>query len=213
MTVMTRIENLIDELVSDGAPRKVMSRLQGWALVGSLALFLIASVVLAYSLRYDLSVISFTLPLAWKMITTALLAVALTHVVLQASQPQYRFYAVRLLPAGLAAAAFFFPALMDWMQGGMPDMALAGFKKCLFTIGGLGLVQLLIVLLWLRHGAVTHAASTGYLAGAASGAWASFSYSFYCGHDEMYYAGTWYTLATLGLSLVGGLIAPRICKW
>jgi hypothetical protein len=213
MTVMTKIENLIDELVSDASPRKAMSLTHGWILVASVALFMTLSIILSLAMRADLREFSFTMPLVWKLMTTSALALSLTHLVIKSSQPQYRIYAVRLIPAGLALAVFFMPALIEWIAGGMPNPALSSFGKCFLTIAGLGLIQLAVVLLWVRNGAPTHPATTGYLTGAAAGAWASFAYSMHCTHDEMFYAGTWYSAATIALSLFGGLIAPRFCKW
>jgi hypothetical protein len=53
----------------------------------------------------------------------------------------------------------------------------------------------------------------GFLAGIASGAWSSFAYSIYCTHDQLFYAATWYSLATLALGAAGSFLAPRVCKW
>jgi hypothetical protein len=213
MIVMTKIENLIDELVSDASPRKAMSLTQGWILIGGIAFCMSLSVVFSYAMRPDLRTFSVTVPLVWKLLTTGVLGLSLTHLVIKSSQPQFRIYAPHLIPAALAVAVFFMPAFTEWISGGMPSPALSSFGKCFFTIAGLGFAQLAIMLLWVRNGASTHPTMAGYIAGAAAGAWASFAYSLHCSHDEMFYAGTWYSAATIGLSLFGGFIAPRICKW
>jgi hypothetical protein len=211
--MMTKFESLIEELVTDMAPAKPMSHALAWVLVAAGAALMLAVVILKLKLRYDLAQFQFTLPLLWKLSTTLGLAAVLTHLVLSAAQPQYRIRSTQLIPALFLACAFVVPGLVAWVADGAPNPALFGYKTCLITISSLGAVQLAGILLWLRQGAPTHAAQAGFLAGIASGGWASFAYSVYCLHDQIFYAATWYTLATLALGGIGALLAPRVCKW
>jgi hypothetical protein len=210
---MTKFEALIDELATDMAPAKPMSQPMAWTLVAAGAVLMLVVVIFKLSLRYDVAQFQFTLPLLWKLVTTLGLAVVLTHLALRAAQPQFRIRATRLIPALFLSGAFVLPGLIAWVAEGAPNPALFGYKTCLVTISSLGGLQLAGILMWLRHGAPTHATQAGFLAGIASGAWASFAYSVYCTHDQIFYAATWYTLATLALGGIGAVLAPRMCKW
>jgi hypothetical protein len=210
---MSKFEALIEELVTEVAPAKPVPRLFAWLVVAVAIVLMTAAIIVELKLRRDLVSLDYTLPLLWKLLTTAGLGLVLTHVVLSAAQPQYRMRPLQLVPALLAGAAFLVPGIAAWVAKGAPNPALIGYKTCLTTITLLGSIQLCGFLLWLRNGAPTQAKQAGFLAGLASGAWASFAYSLYCGHDQMFYAAAWYTLATMLLGVAGSLIAPRICKW
>jgi hypothetical protein len=210
---MSKFEALIEELVTEVAPAKPVPRLFAWLGVAVAIVLMVAIIIIKLKLRRDLVSLDYTLPLLWKLLTTAGLCLTLTQLVLSAAQPQYRVRTPQLVPALLVGAAFLLPGLSAWVANGAPNPALVGYKTCITTITLLGSMQLCGFLLWLRNGAPTQAKQAGFLAGLASGASASFAYSLYCGHDQMFYAATWYTLATMLLGVAGSLIAPRLCKW
>ncbi len=211
--MMTRIENLIDELVSDAAPRKATSHLTGWLQVGLTTAAMIMIVVFSYRVRPEISGFTMSWILFWKLFSCSFIGTVLTYLALRSAQPQFRLSTYRFVLPVLAIATFLLPALSNWVSAGIPNPALVGFKHCLSFIVGLGAVQLTVLLMWIRHGATTNPHVSGIIAGGAAGAWASFAYSMYCAHNEAFYAGTWYTLATLLLAAIGGYLAPRVCKW
>jgi hypothetical protein len=210
---MSKFENLIEELVTETAPAKPVPRSFLWMSVSGCVALMVAMIILKFSLRSDLATFHFTTPLLWKLLTTAGVGLALTQLVLSAAQPQFRIRPLQLVPALLLGAAFIAPGFVAWVAKGAPNPALVGYGTCLASITVLGLMQLAGFLMWLRHGAPTHAKQAGFIAGLAAGAWASFAYSVFCSHDQMFYAATWYTLATLLLGVVGAVLAPRLCKW
>jgi hypothetical protein len=210
---MSKFENLIEELVTETTPAKPVPRSFIWISVGCCVALMLAMIILKFSLRSDLAALDFTMPLLWKLLTSAGIGVALTRLVLSAAQPQFRIRTLQLVPALLLVAAFLAPGFVSWIAKGAPNPALVGYGTCLTSITILGLMQLAGFLLWLRHGAPTHAKQAGFIAGLAAGAWASFAYSVFCSHDQLFYAATWYTLATLLLGIVGAALAPRLCKW
>jgi hypothetical protein len=210
---MSRFENLIEELVTETTPAKPVSRLISWLSIGGCIALMVAMIILKFKARSDLATLHFTLPLLWKLLVTAGIGLALTQLVLSAAQPQFRIRMPQLVPALLLGAAFVAPGFIAWLAKGAPNPALVGYGTCLASITVLGLLQLAGFLLWLRHGASTYAKQAGFIAGLAAGAWASFAYSVFCSHDQMFYAATWYTLATLLLGVVGAVLAPRLCKW
>jgi hypothetical protein len=210
---MSKFEHLIEELVTEQTLAKPVPRTVVWIGVACSAMLMVAMIILKFKLRSDLAVLDFTMPLLWKLLTTAGIGLALTQLVLSAAQPQYRIRSLQLLPALLLGAAFIVPGFVAWVAKGTPHPALIGYGTCLASITVLGLLQLAGFLIWLRHGAPTHAKQAGFIAGLAAGAWASFAYSVFCSHDQLFYAATWYTLATVFLGIVGALLAPRLCKW
>jgi hypothetical protein len=210
---MSKFESLIEDLVTDATPALPMSRNYAWFGVACVAVLLTGVLIAALKLRHDLAALQVTGALIWKLITSLGLAVATTQLVLKAAQPHFRIHATQLVPALFFAAAFLLPGLLSWVSSGAPNPALTDYRICLLTVSALGLLQLGGLMLWLRQGAPTHARQAGFLAGIASGAWASFAYSMHCPHDELFYAATWYTLAALLLGALGRWLAPRLCKW
>jgi hypothetical protein len=210
---MSKFDYLIEELVTEQVPSRPVPRSFAWMAIACCAMLMVAMIILKFKLRSDLAMLDFTMPLLWKLLTTVSIGVALTQLVLSSAQPQYRIRSVELLPALLLGGAFIVPGFVAWVAKGAPNPALFGYGTCLVSITVLGLLQLGGFLLWLRHGAPTHAKQAGFIAGLAAGAWASFAYSVFCRHDQLFYAATWYTLATLLLGGVGAFLAPRLCKW
>jgi hypothetical protein len=210
---MRKFESLIEELVTDSMAAPPMSRPLAWLAVGGVAALMIAAMIGIKNLRPDLAALHFTSALIWKLLASLCLALVLTRLVLLAAQPQYRLRLPQLVPALLIGLAFLIVGSASWIERGAPNPALIGYRTCLTMISALGALQLTGLLLWLRHGAPTQARKAGFLAGIASGAWASLAYSLYCAHDQLFYAATWYSLATLALGVLGSFLAPRLCKW
>lgn len=208
-----KYESLIEELASDMPPTRRFSLASGWMIIAALLAIIVAAVLLVLEARPDVLQLNMSAAFLWKIACTALFGAAATHLVLRSAQPQFRVHSLKLAPVLIAAIAFILPALLVWLTKGMPSPMLETWDVCLKATTGLGLVMLGAMLLWLRHGAPSHAGQAGLLAGLASGAWAGFAYSMHCGHDELFYAGIWYTLVSLVLGGIGWFAARRLCKW
>lgn len=84
---------------------------------------------------------------------------------------------------------------------------------CLSAIPVLSLPILAATLLALRHGAPTHPALAGALAGLLSAGLAAMLYAAHCVDDSPLFVATWYTLATALVTAIGALAGARWLKY
>ncbi len=84
---------------------------------------------------------------------------------------------------------------------------------CLTYIPLMGIGPLTIFLLALRHGAPARPALAGAVAGLLAGGIAATLYAAQCTDDSPLFVATWYTIAIVGLALVGAVGAHRFARW
>ncbi|MGF7160904.1 hypothetical protein FHS85_002535 [Rhodoligotrophos appendicifer] len=84
---------------------------------------------------------------------------------------------------------------------------------CLTFIPLIGAGPLVVFLLALRHGAPTHPALAGAVAGLLAGGLAAAFYAAHCPDDSPLFVATWYSIAIAGLAAIGALVLPRISHW
>jgi hypothetical protein len=72
---------------------------------------------------------------------------------------------------------------------------------------------LFAALIALRHGAPTRPALTGAVAGLMAGGLGAAIYAAHCIEDSSFFLATWYTLAIVGVTLVGALVGQRALRW
>lgn len=84
---------------------------------------------------------------------------------------------------------------------------------CLTLITMLGLGPLSIFLLALRHGAPSSPGIAGAVAGLLAGGIAATIYVVHCVDNSPLFVAVWYTLAILGLAVVGAACASRLARW
>ncbi|MBK5567739.1 NrsF family protein [Ensifer sp. 2YAB10] len=84
---------------------------------------------------------------------------------------------------------------------------------CLTFIPLIGLAPLALFLLALRHGAPSRPELSGALAGLAAGGIAATFYAAHCPDDSPLFVATWYTIAILGLALLGVIGARLTVRW
>ncbi|HEV7320382.1 MAG TPA: NrsF family protein [Ensifer sp.] len=84
---------------------------------------------------------------------------------------------------------------------------------CLTFIPLIGLAPLALFLLTLRHGAPSRPSLSGALAGLAAGGIAATFYAAHCPDDSPLFVATWYTIAILGLALLGAIGARWAVRW
>lgn len=85
--------------------------------------------------------------------------------------------------------------------------------SCLASIVLVGIGPLAIFIMVLRHGAPTRPAIAGAAAGLLAGAIAATFYAAHCTDDSPLFVATWYTIAIVGLVLVGAAGANRFARW
>jgi hypothetical protein len=206
----------IDALVADLAPVAPVKPVT--AILGVLAVVAVAVAVVAlqFGLRPDVVA---GRPQPMIMIREGLLLLlggAALGAVVRSARPgvgQLSFEWVWVL-----AAAMLFPAVavfLSFLHGEFPmsDLMSPSARYCM----GISLVSGLIIggvlTAWLRRGAPTALARTGWLVGLASGSFGAFAYGLHCPSSSIYYIGLWYALAVGSCALLGRLIVPRLIRW
>ena len=86
-------------------------------------------------------------------------------------------------------------------------------STCLSSIPILSMPILGGVLFALRRGAPEHPAICGAAAGLIAGGLAAAIYSLFCTEDSPLFYGMWYSLAIIGVALVGAAIGSRALRW
>ena len=84
---------------------------------------------------------------------------------------------------------------------------------CLTFIPLIGIGPLALLLIALRHGATSHPALGGAVAGLAAGGIAATFYAAHCTDDSPLFVATWYTIAIAILALIGAIGARRFARW
>jgi hypothetical protein len=84
---------------------------------------------------------------------------------------------------------------------------------CLAYIPLIGIGPLAVFLLALRHGAPTRPALAGAVAGLLAGSIAATFYAAHCTDDSPLFVATWYTIAIVGLAVLGAAGASRLARW
>jgi hypothetical protein len=84
---------------------------------------------------------------------------------------------------------------------------------CLFAIPLLATAPLVAGLLAMRSGAPASPARGGTAVGRLAAALAAALYSLHCFDDSLLFVATWYTLATLPVMALGGIIGARALRW
>jgi hypothetical protein len=206
----------IDTLVADLTP--VAPVKPGTAIFGVLAVVVVAVtlVALLFGLRPDVMA---GRPHPMIMIREGMLLLlggATLGAVVRSARPgvgQLSFEWVWVL-----AAAMLFPAvaiLMSFLNGGFPmsDLMSPSARYCMGVSVVSGLVIGGVLTAWLRRGAPTALARTGWLVGLASGSFGAFAYGLHCPSSSIYYVGLWYALAVGSCALLGRLIVPQLIRW
>lgn len=84
---------------------------------------------------------------------------------------------------------------------------------CLVAIPTLSLPLLAGALVGLRHGAPTRPTLAGALAGLSSAGLAATLYASHCTDDSPLFVATWYTIATVVVTVVGALTGRKILRY
>ncbi|MBP2236982.1 hypothetical protein J2Z31_003496 [Sinorhizobium kostiense] len=209
-------QELIKALAAD-ARRHGMSMAFAWSVAGFAAIAVAAIVFfLMLGARTDIAVAAQTGRFLFKFIVTIALAVsafALLHVL---ARPEAE--ARRMLPRLAVAPALLLAAIVAELAVTPPDTwtaRLVGTNSlvCLTFIPLIGIGPLALLLAGLRHGAPSHPALAGAVAGLTAGGIAATFYAAHCTDDSPLFVATWYTIAVAMLALVGALAAHRIVRW
>lgn len=208
-----KTEDLIAALAADDRRLISPGRLFIW--LGLLAAVLVlAFFFTVVGLRPDVLHYLFqplTMPKFIVPLMTGLLALPLTMAL---SRPEARVHlGLLLLPAGAlilaVMAGLLTSAPSDW-----PRLILGQHAAfCMTMIPLMATPLLAALLIALRRGAGTRPRLEGALAGLCAGALSASLYAWHCPVDSPLYFSTWYTLATLLVTLAGAWLGPRLLRW
>ncbi|WP_027998720.1 NrsF family protein [Sinorhizobium arboris] len=209
-------QELIKALAADNR-RSGMPMTVAWSGAIALAVALAAGVFFAFlGPRPDIASAMQTLRFPFKIVAAIVLAVSCLGALRSLSRPETEprdllptlMVAPVLIALAVIAELFAVPA-STWF----PKLFGTNALVCLTFIPLIGIGPLALLLLALRHGAPSHPALAGAVAGLAAGGVAAAFYASHCTDDSPLFVAIWYTMAVVILSLAGGLVARRIINW
>ena len=209
-------DELIKALAAD-ARRSGISMTVAWSSTALAAVAVAAAVFFALlGARPDIADAAQTFRFLFKFVVTIALAAsafALLHVL---SRPEAGVR--RSLPRLAVAPALLAAGVVVELAVSSPDtwsarLAGANSLVCLTYIPLIGIGPLALLLLALRHGAPSHPALAGAVAGFTAGGLAATFYAAHCTDDSPLFVATWYSIAIAMLTLLGALGGSRIARW
>jgi len=117
------------------------------------------------------------------------------------------------IPAGLLAAGIAGEAMMPQRLPMMTRLVGSNSRICMTAIPLMSLPLLAGAIFGLRHGAPTHPALAGAVAGLMSAGLAATFYAAHCTDDSPLFVMTWYTLATALVTAIGALAGARFLRF
>jgi hypothetical protein len=211
-----RTDDLIRTIAADHATHR--ASVERWLSLSVFAALVVSATLFAAILgpRSDIARVAGEFGFLFKFIVTLTLGITAAILVLRLARPaaDTKIPALALLAApvmlGIAVLAEY--AAVD---PAVRTMKLLGSTRasCLTFIPLLSAPILAAALVALRHGAPMRPALTGAVAGLLAGGFGAAIYAAYCVEDSPFFLATWYTLAIMGVAVVGGLIGARILRW
>jgi hypothetical protein len=210
-----KTEDLIGVLAADATPQPRL-RPARIALLGFAAMVLVVGLFLGViGLRDGLAEALMTPVVAAKTLLPALLCALVAPVALRQVRPGAEGLRTALVLVPLTVAA----GLWIWAFATVPpvlrfaDWMPVAVVECLGLILLLSLVPLGLVLRLMGQGASTAPVRAGALAGLAVGCGVAAGYSLFCTKDNPLFYVTFYGMAILLVTGLGGLLGGRVLRW
>ncbi len=213
MNSITR-DPLLDQLVADLAPVRVLRPSQGGALVIASSALCVAAVAGLWGLRGDIMALAPTDIVLIRSAALLLLGAAALVAALTSARPgvgQRSGWLWALLAAATLPAAALWGAATGNAQ--LSDVISASVPWCFGISLSTATLIGAVITGWLRRGAVTEPVRAAWLTGVAAGAFGTFAYSLHCPSSTIYYAGLWYTAAVAISAVTARLVLPRLLRW
>ncbi len=210
-----RTDAFIDLLAQDARGPRGLRTAVAWAAAGGAVVAMIVFLA-TIGVRPDVGPALHTLRFPFKFVVTFALAATGLRAALRLARPEAR--AGWSLAPLLVAPALIACAVAAEL-GGLPESrwlpSLIGHNAvfCTTLIPMLAVAPLAGLLLALRGGAPASPTLSGAVAGLAAGGIAATLYAAHCNDDSPLFVAFWYTLAVLGVSLVGTLVGRRVLAW
>jgi hypothetical protein len=207
---------LIKALAADARQRAAPMSFVWWGAAG-LAISVAAAVFFAtLGPRPDIAIAVETPRFLFKFVVTITLAVSAFGLARALSRPGETWR--KAMPYLAAAPTLMAIAVIVELSLLPPDAwsaKLIGTNSmiCLAFVMLIGIGPLTVFLLALRHGAPAKPALAGAVAGVLAGGIAATFYAAQCTDDSPLFVAAWYTIAVVGLALVGAAAASRFVRW
>jgi hypothetical protein len=209
-------EQLIRTLAADNAHR---ARPVGLVLALALLAAIPVSVALfltQFGVRPDVMTAMHNPFFGLKFVETLALAIAAIAVSLHLSRPEASFKGwawLLLIPVGILAAGILSEMMIPQRLPMMTRLIGSNSRVCMVAIPLMSMPLLAGALIGLRHGAPTHPAVAGAVAGLLSAGLAATLYASHCTDDSPLFVATWYTVATALVTAIGALAGSKILKF
>jgi hypothetical protein len=173
-------------------------------------------VLLLYGPRADLGIAVTGTPFWMKAIFSGSIAILAFFAIARAARPHAR---LNTLPALLAIPFVLVIAVaVNELNATAPSERLATWlghtwRSCPFSIAGLSLAPLALLMLALRESAPAQPAVAGAIAGLVSGGIAATAYGLHCPEASASFVATWYALGILVSALLGAFAGRRLLQW
>ncbi|WEX86346.1 NrsF family protein [Sinorhizobium garamanticum] len=207
---------LIKALAADSRRTGVAMNTVWW---GAVLVAIVVATTIFFALlgpRPDIAIAAQTVRFLFKFVVTIALAASAFALLRMLSRPEtdprgllpYLVIAPALILTGVAIELIAAPA-ETWSSRLIGTNSLV----CLTFIPLIGIGPLALLLLALRHGAPSHPALAGAIAGLAAGGIAATFYASHCTDDSPLFVATWYTIAITILALFGALGGRVAARW
>jgi hypothetical protein len=151
-----------------------------------------------------------------KFVETLALAIAAIAFSLHLSRPEASVKGwawLLLIPVGILAAGILSEMMIPQRVPMMTRLIGSNSRVCMVAIPLMSMPVLAGALIGLRHGAPTHPAIAGAVAGLLSAGLAATLYASHCTDDSPLFVATWYTVATALVTAIGALAGSKILKY
>jgi hypothetical protein len=211
-----RTEELIKAISADAAQAAMPTGRVWWIAVAAAAVVAFVVFELALGPRPDIAHAMGTARFLYKFVFTLALTATAFVVIRAASRPGG--HAARLAPWLLLAPALIMLGVavelmvVPWSRA--PALLVGkNMYVCLTYIPVIGIGPLAVFLAALRHGAPTRPGMAGAVAGLLAGGLAATFYAAQCTDDSPLFVAAWYTIAILGLAVLGGVLGRFVARW
>lgn len=213
---MQRTHNpLIDRLVDDLAPVRVLKTRDGLLLVALAALATVLFVSYFHGLWRDgLSghgspiyyIVHGLVLLLGLASATSVISLARPQVGHHHDGPRWAMAMVGVIPAVTIVTL----ALRSDLDKGMQDPLAV---TCLSYSLAAAMVTASALVLWLRRGAPVSLQTAGLQTGIAAGALGTAAYGMSCPNDTLAHVGLWHIAPIVVAAMIGKLVVPRLLRW
>jgi hypothetical protein len=151
-----------------------------------------------------------------KFVETLALAITAIAFSLHLSRPEASVKGwawLLLIPVGILAAGILSEMMIPQRVPMMTRLIGSNSRVCMVAIPLMSMPVLAGALIGLRHGAPTHPAIAGAVAGLLSAGLAATLYASHCTDDSPLFVATWYTIATALVTAIGALAGSKILKY